>query len=412
MHKENNVLSQTNINNTEYEGPFVYENWKAATIGNPIQHSFEYPLFTDAHILGALTKGYGPYQILNILPGKRTITHTPSLVLRLNYHLPFNLHPLKIEQTDVTRYHGGSLEDEIAALISLCLGIRLKAGGCIREFPFEGDPKGYPVAYEAYKNPVLIKPTTNMHPVLPYAVGVHSLKDTVIFSKFLDISAHDANIIIRAARLYQDAVWVAESEPSLSWVMLVSAIESAANHWRTSRESSEERLKASKPELEKILREKGGQDFVLKIADMIEPYMGATKKFIDFVDTFLPEPPEIRPSKYAQLIWSRKAFKKSMQKIYDWRSKALHGGTPFPEPMCSPPCIAGEAYSEKPITSGGIAQGGIWIKDDTPILLHAFEFIVRKALLKWWAAILQNNKKNPNKALQLSGGSLAKSKGK
>lgn len=387
MYKKNKALSQTNINNSENEGPFVYENWKVATRGNPLQQSFEYPLFTDAYIMGAL-EGYGPYQILNILPGKRIITHVPPLVLRLNYHLPFNLHPIEIKETDITRYHGGSLEDEIAALISLCLGIRLKAGGCIREFPTEGDPRGYPVANEAYKNPVLIKPTTNMNPILPYAIGNHSLAEADIFSKFLDISAYDAIFVVRAARLYQDAVWVAESEPSLSWLMLVSAIETAANHWRTSKESPGEKLKASKPELEKILRDKGGQDFVLKIADMIEPYMGATKKFIDFIATFLPEPPKIRPSEYAQINWDQKFFKKSMQKIYKFRSIALHGGTPFPEPMCSPPCIAGDAYSEKPIASGGCAYGGSWIKDDIPMLLHSFEFIVRKTLLKWWKSLL------------------------
>jgi len=33
--------------------------------------------------------------------------------------------------------------------------------------------------------------------------------------------------LTRAARLYQDALWMIESEPSLAWLLLVSAIETA-----------------------------------------------------------------------------------------------------------------------------------------------------------------------------------------
>jgi hypothetical protein len=35
----------------------------------------------------------------------------------------------------------------------------------------------------------------------------------------------------RAARLYQDALWIVESEPNLAWIMLVSTVETAAKEW-------------------------------------------------------------------------------------------------------------------------------------------------------------------------------------
>lgn len=42
-------------------------------------------------------------------------------------------------ETDDESYHGGLLQDEIAALISLSLGIRLKAGDHSRDYPNPSD---------------------------------------------------------------------------------------------------------------------------------------------------------------------------------------------------------------------------------------------------------------------------------
>ena len=56
---------------SQEEGPATYENWKAAEAAVPSNGGFEYPLFTDARILGHLS--FGPYQLLN------TISHASSL---------------------------------------------------------------------------------------------------------------------------------------------------------------------------------------------------------------------------------------------------------------------------------------------------------------------------------------------
>jgi hypothetical protein len=43
-------------------------------------------------------------------------------------------------------------------------------------------------------------------------------------------------------------MWVAESEPSLAWLLMVSSVESAANQWRKNKGLPAERLGAEKPQ--------------------------------------------------------------------------------------------------------------------------------------------------------------------
>jgi hypothetical protein len=77
--------------------------------------------------------------------------------------------------------------------------------------------------------------------------------------------------------------------------MLVSSLEAAASEFNSAKGSAEERLRDSKPDLIKILEVAGGSDLVTKVAGLIEPSLGATKKFIDFTLNFLPTLPEKRP---------------------------------------------------------------------------------------------------------------------
>src|SRR5262249_36369659 len=136
---------------------------------------YEYPLFTDAHITGLITDGYGPYQFINTVPYPvNDGSARPSIMLRLELHLqndPEQRPPM--DETDAERYHGGLLTDEVAALVSLALGIRLKSGGMTRHF--ECDPRGTPVAWDPHPTPILLKGTRGT--VLPEAVGTHALMD-------------------------------------------------------------------------------------------------------------------------------------------------------------------------------------------------------------------------------------------
>jgi hypothetical protein len=205
---------------------------------------------------------------------------------------------------------------------------------------------------------------------------------------FPKLSPDDAGALIRSARLYQDAVWIAESEPELSWIMLVSAVENAAESWCKSKATAVERLETSKPELVKLLKDAGGKELVLKVAKEIVDCLGATKKFINFILEFIPEQPKKRPSINAQHSWEHKDIEKSMRIIYGHRSKTLHGGVKFPLPMCNPPMYDGSGFSEKPFGYATEAYRSVWMAEDTPMLLHTFEYIARNALLKWWKSML------------------------
>jgi hypothetical protein len=364
-------------------GPPAYKNWKKALDRASLIRTSEYPMFTDAHITGQIEDGYGPYQLLNAVRIPDDRIDLPAIILRVDEYLDYTA-AQGMPRTDIKNYHGGDLCDEVAALVSLSLGVRLKAGGTSRWFEPDGDPKGRPMSFDVGKNPILLKPS-NWLPVLPKAIGLHGLETTTLLPKLPELLPDDASALVRAARLYQDALWVVESETALSWLMLVSALETAAGHWRSVEESPIERLGASKPHLEKILEDAGGTELVSKVADEIADYMGATKKFIDFILEFLPEPPTERPHENLQVSWNPKDMKKTMGIIYNWRSRALHGGTPFPYPMCYPPS---NLLEEKPIGLAASAQGGVWVSEDIPMLLHTFEYIVRRALLQWWESML------------------------
>ncbi len=382
------MIEKDEGNTNKISGPRVYENWILANKGEPSLETNEYPLFTDARMTGEETEGYGPYQFLNPVP----LLDRPGLIqtailLRMKIHFKIETSIPDTIRTNTDFFHGGGLTDEIAALSSLALGARLKAGGLSRCFEPSGDPLGRPVAYDYKSVPVVITGIRGL--VLPQVVGEHSLTDLLPLTLLPNLSPSDAIALIRAARLYQDALWIAESEPSLSWVMLVSAIETAAGHWKISESSPIERLRSSIPDLYSLLDSVDRPGFIEEVADLIADRIGATKKFIDFILTFLPVPPPNRPAEWGRHSWEYNNMKKSLKLIYDYRSKALHSGYPFPVPMCEVPFRheSWGALAERPIGIATSAKGGTWLAEDTPMLLHTFEYIVRHTLIKWWKSM-------------------------
>jgi hypothetical protein len=368
------------------KGSFAYENWNLALAGAQIKSTLEYPLFTDARIIGEMPKFHSPYTLLNVVPIVEANVPAPAIVLRMDYHSEYESGPLA--KTNIERYHGGGISDEIAALVSLCLGVRLKAGGFTRYFEPDKDPKGRPVSWELDKNPVLLK--TLRRVVLPQALGEHNLSSAALVDSFKDISPNGSIALIRAAKLYQDGLWIVESEPALSWIMLVSAVEAAANYWRPSKEPALERLRLFDPKLEKILMQAGGEELTQKVATRIASFMGSTRKFVDFILAFLPEAPPNRPPEFYQHSWDVEEISKSMVKIYKWRSYALHRGIPFPVPMCEPPGHLAGCFEEVPVGLATGARGAVWTREDAPMLFHTFEYIVRGSLTRWWQSMIDS----------------------
>src|SRR5258705_8430058 len=108
-------------------GPRVCENWRASLGAGYIAEAHETPLFTDAHVTGEIVEGYGPYQFLNSAPGDFEVLRLkPTVFARVaDYYSPGTDETVALlneGKTDDSLYHGGSLDDEIAALVSLALG--------------------------------------------------------------------------------------------------------------------------------------------------------------------------------------------------------------------------------------------------------------------------------------------------
>jgi hypothetical protein len=315
----------------------------------------------------------------------------PTIVLRADYHLQQKQPDMT--RTDSDRYHGGTFPEELAALTSLAVGIRLRAGHSTRWFQQGDDPKGHP--YEFSPQPVsrTFLRVEERGWILPtVAEGDHPLGFLQVLESFPMLSVSSANAVIRAARLYQDALWLAESQPALAWLMLVSAIEAAANEWRTNQDNAVDRLKEARPDFIGYL-ETLGESVVERVATEFADSLGSTKKFVDFVFEFLPGPPAGRPPEWACCAWDQARLRKILRKIYDYRSKALHEGRPFPAPMSEIPYSAKGwvAPAEKPMGMASSTQGGVWLAEDTPILLHTFEYITRSVLLSWWGRLGATN---------------------
>ena len=345
----------------------------------------EYPFYSDARFTGNFPKGFGPYGFLNTIPfpDGPGIVNAP-IILRAAIHLP-DYHP-DMSKRDESLYHGGSWVDEIAALISVALGVRIHAGGISREFNPGQDPYGQPCEWHYEPKPIVRIRSNQL--ILPSVVGERSMDELKILESMPQIDPDRYVNLIRACRSYQNALWIAESEPNLAWLMFVSALETAANDFYETDASPDERFRASKPELVTYLEEYGDAEHVRKVAELIASSLGATKKFRDFTMHFRPDAPVQRPEhETLQVKWANSGLKRVLNKVYEYRSRYLHGGIPFPAPMLQFPYPIGSDSPPPEVASIGLAShshGGTWKRKDVPINLHCFHYITRGVLLNWW----------------------------
>ncbi|MBP2869962.1 MULTISPECIES: hypothetical protein [Pseudomonas] len=352
----------------------------------------EYPLYSDVEVRGEISSGLGPYALLNAVPMGSGTTADIVMVLRSfifegheHVSLSNNL------KTDVKRFHGGHLPEEITALTSLALGIRLKAGDANRYFD-ASDRLGRFVAYSSRPWPSLsVNPG---RPIIPTPKDV-LLND--IQARLTTIPTLNAGLyieLVRAARAYQDALWISEIEPHLAWLLFVSAIEIAANAQLASAGSSTENLKELKPELARMVENAGGEDLLNEVAKDLKGLFGSTKKFLMFCEEFMPTEPSERPSlDWMKIEWTWSGLLPILKTVYALRSHALHAGIPFPAPMCRQPdqWRDDNVPAERAITSLAVqTMNGQWVPKDAPIALHTFQYFARGALLNWWDRISIN----------------------
>jgi hypothetical protein len=355
-------------------------NWRAFNEGLPWLGSEEYPMFTDAWITGEID--LGPYSFLNTVAASMKREVKPGIVLRYAIHREWDYPDFR--STDAVLYHGGSPAEELAALASLCMGVRFRAGRSIRRFEPGRDPKGHPEEIGEQVEPYF---KCSVPPVIPSpALGQHAISAISPLATLPNMAGSQASALVRAARLFQDALWLCESEPELSWLLFVSAAESAANEWHKEEGDVVDRLRTSKPALFEYLEVHSDNKLLPLIADEFSDTLGSTQKFVKFCLTHLPAAPPVRPVEWAQFSWTKRNLREAFSKIYHYLSRALHDGHPFPAPMCAAPgrLEGWEAPSETMTSLGTHQRGGTWLKKDVPFYIHIFEYITRNAILEWW----------------------------
>ena len=371
--------------------PVLLHNWNAFLAGEPPKAVEEYPFFSDSYLVGSLHGSSFPFEVVISMRLETADPRVPVAFLQYSVcEIPE--HPTEPQDS---RWHGGEAVDEIAALLSLVFGIRLKAGGCWRVFDADWvtDPRGQFLLANAVNDPVLLKRNDMRRPVLPMAVSkCCDIGEAAAVSLVETVPALPSDLatsLILAARRYQDGLWIAESDTSLAWVQMVSAVEVAAHCWHQGSGSPEERVREFNPKLAELLENVSSKHFI-EVANLIVDYMGATRKFRDFLIEHLPNPPESRPPDWGRISWDSSELKKVFNKIYTCRSKALHSGIAFPLPMCEPPYKHEDGtYNEIPIGLNTSTPSAAW-EHKNMIMLHAFTYIVRGALLNWWRKAVEN----------------------
>jgi hypothetical protein len=110
---------------------------------------------------------------------------------------------------------------------------------------------------------------------------------------------------------------------------------------------------------------------------------------VAFTVEHAPEPPATRPE-IAQFDFA--TLEDALHTVYNWRSRDLHDGIPFPAPMCEAPVEDGHGVAhERMGFIAATSHGGTWQADEElPMYLHTFSYIVGGALRSWWRALAQS----------------------
>jgi hypothetical protein len=373
----------------ERSGALFWRNWQGYQAG--AGPAYEATLYSDAALNGAyVVAGMGPYTLFNTI-ATRHGELKETLVIRWSSHLPEGTYlPSNYKKSATDSWLGLELDQEFAAVLALVLGVRLWAGGVTREFRDENDPAGQPVAF-AHVAPTWQRPRYAVLPrLLDATVFIGDLPTRL--ARLSALNAAESVALIRAARLYQMAVWVADEDPELAWLQLVSAAEVAADHWYGNKQEPTEALADSQSELVELLRERGGEELVAEVATKLSGVVGSTRKFLEFLTAFAPDPPDTRCEDAFQVPWT--SLRKRLRLVYKYRSKRLHSGIPFPGVLNQPPQSGGGEpvrFMEKPPGVAAITATSHWPASELPMFLWLFEHIVRGALLRWFHESLGSN---------------------
>jgi hypothetical protein len=392
------VVALEDCGNTSHVGTAAWRNWHAFNDGEPELEYYVDELHSTAEFAIGQAD-FGPYELTAVMrEGRprgagqdgRQPTVGLSLLLKGRLHANLIVDIVKdgeLVGPDTSTYYGGTISDEVAALASLCTGIPIRCAGTRMQSGIH-EHMDRPDGVTADDSPLLVRevrplttPQTSGWPRLPRIATRPAHLDQLARLATIPFLAASAQIaLVRAARAYASGIWIADEDPNLAWLQLVTAIEVAATHAIVDRTEPAGLLAELWPELSYAL-EPAPDDVRAAVSKQLARQVRAAKKFKTFIETYAPEPPSRRPQ-FDRLDWTR--LSEAAGTIYKHRSLALHEGIPMPLPMLGWPRPDGDAEQETP---GGLSSGGadgIWMAADAPMLLATFEYIAREALLRWW----------------------------
>ena len=366
-------------------GTHAWLNWNAYAAGSREKERVEDDLYSDRYFVGGPT-AHGPYSLSTVI-GFQQPSDAPSvrLALKLLSRTHADLAPPlvingELAPSNSEAYHGGTASDEIAALVALTLGVRIKAAGTSRLSGIhEPGTEHSPILLEV---PALATPGQRGKEYIPATRSREpALGLLERLSSFPNLGEQDQVELVRAARSYATGLWWSNEDQNQSWLHLVTAVEIAANRRQLTSGSPEVLIQEHWPELWTVL-ETVDSTARASVSRMLATQVRATRKFVDFLVECAPQPPAVRPV-HGALDWDKMG--QHARRVYGHRSTALHGGKPFPLPMLEQPREElNGATQEVPYGLSSSGLGGSWMAKEAPMLLSTFEFIARGALLHWW----------------------------
>lgn len=370
-------------------GTDAWRNWTAYEDEKAEIENADDELHSDRSFVGGPT-ALGPYVLSTVVredPTSPALRVGPAVQLHVGVHehlIPDVVVDGELVEPDSDAYHGGNASDEIAALTSLALGVRLRVAGTSRLSGIhEHGEDGRPIHFEVTP---LAHPGRPGREYIPAALTRRADLNQLDRLKTFPHLNETAQIeLIRAARAYANGLWWANEDQDQSWLHLVTAIEIGANHRQKVSARPEELIEKLWRELWNALPS-ADETVRGEVSKLLAPQIRATRKFVDFLTECAPPPPALRPP-FGGLVWDEMANHARL--VYDHRSKALHGGKPFPLPMLERPRRdENGAIQEVPwgLNTGGL--GGVWDAREAPMLLSTFEYVARGSLLTWWDELI------------------------
>ncbi|WP_329555164.1 hypothetical protein [Streptomyces sp. NBC_00696] len=378
---------------TKFDAPDAWQIWHHP---DPESDGFESLLYSDSLIHGepywSSPASVGP---ITLVPTAAELGgglhHSGQVVVRFRHGspvLPPGERPYTSSPDHYVEMYAG---EEIAALLSLILGVRLRDGGLIRRFEYGKDPAGNPELHD-HRPPALI-PVPDRRVQLPGLRGAEVNLGLGVrwLSLYPRLAPAEAIVLAKAARCYADALWIGDNDPQQAWLHLVTALETVAVLVQIDTLDPIDVLNDAHSELVDVITNRGASDILPKIADLLVETSKATRRFLDFTCRYAPQPPTERPGNHGMRVdWD--TLRKSMSLIYGHRSNYLHAGRPMPPGMIGlnleydedgrPP----ERIEQDSTISAGYAT---WKTNQVPMFLWVFAYITRGTLLNWWQERLE-----------------------